>query len=83
MVNVYSTYMNFRFGQLVVLGKKPCFGKNREKTHAPLGHVSQLISWIIQAPAPPFPLFVLSFFFGGFGFATQVVYTATGLIVVV
>lgn len=36
-----------------------------------LGHILQLISWIIQAPAPPFPLFVISYFFGGFGFAMQ------------
>ncbi|KAF9650312.1 MFS general substrate transporter [Thelephora ganbajun] len=36
-----------------------------------LGHVCQLVSWIIQAPAPPFPLFVISYFLGGFGFAMQ------------
>ena len=34
-----------------------------------------MVSWIIQATAPPFPLFVISYFFGGFGFAMQVMLT--------
>jgi hypothetical protein len=42
------------------------------KDRSIIGHTSQLVSWIIQAPAPPFPLFVASYFFGGFGFAMQV-----------
>ncbi|KAJ7927608.1 MFS general substrate transporter [Mycena leptocephala] len=36
-----------------------------------LGALCQVVAYSIQAPAPPFPLFVLSFAFNGFGFAVQ------------
>ena len=48
------------------------FGELLENQPA-LGHACQLVSWVIQAPAPPFPLFVASYFLGGFGFAMQVI----------
>ncbi|KAI0066103.1 MFS general substrate transporter [Artomyces pyxidatus] len=36
-----------------------------------LGSVAPLIGYCLQAPAPPFPLFCLSFCFNGFGLALQ------------
>ncbi|KAJ7858331.1 major facilitator superfamily domain-containing protein [Mycena leptocephala] len=36
-----------------------------------LGALCQVIAFSLQAPAPPFPLFVFSFIFNGFGFAIQ------------
>lgn len=36
-----------------------------------LGAVSQIIAYAIQCPAPPFPVFVLSYFFSGFGISLQ------------
>ncbi|KAF7360330.1 MFS domain-containing protein [Mycena venus] len=36
-----------------------------------LGALLQVVAYSIQAPAPPFPLFVLSFTFSGFGLAVQ------------
>ncbi|KAJ7666160.1 MFS general substrate transporter [Mycena polygramma] len=36
-----------------------------------LGGLCQVVAYSIQAPAPPFPLFVLSFVFSGFGIAVQ------------
>ena len=72
MVNVYLTHTSVRFGQLVVFGMElnsPRFLESRPS----VGHACQLVSWIIQAPAPPFPLFVIAYFLGGFGFAMQVI----------
>ncbi|KAK7044710.1 MFS domain-containing protein [Favolaschia claudopus] len=36
-----------------------------------LGALLQIVGYSIQAPAPPFPLFVISFIFNGFGIAIQ------------
>ncbi|KAF8187037.1 major facilitator superfamily domain-containing protein [Mycena galopus ATCC 62051] len=36
-----------------------------------LGALLQVVAYSIQAPAPPFPLFVFSFVFNGFGIAIQ------------
>ncbi|KAK7039471.1 MFS domain-containing protein, partial [Favolaschia claudopus] len=36
-----------------------------------LGALLQIVGYSIQAPAPPFPLFVMSFIFNGFGIAIQ------------
>ncbi|KAK7012688.1 major facilitator superfamily domain-containing protein [Favolaschia claudopus] len=36
-----------------------------------LGNLLQLVAFCIQAPAPPFPLFVFSYIFNGFGLAVQ------------
>ncbi|KAK7039480.1 MFS domain-containing protein [Favolaschia claudopus] len=36
-----------------------------------LGALMQVVGYSIQAPAPPFPLFLLSFTFNGFGIAVQ------------
>ncbi|KAJ6470121.1 MFS general substrate transporter [Mycena vitilis] len=36
-----------------------------------LGALCQVVAYSIQAPAPPFPVFVLSFVFNGFGIAVQ------------
>jgi len=39
-----------------------------------LGAVLQVVAFSIQAPAPPFPLFVLSFSFNGLGASIQVLH---------
>lgn len=36
-----------------------------------LGAISQTITYAMQTPAPPFPVFVLSYFFSGFGLSLQ------------
>ncbi|KAK7044701.1 MFS domain-containing protein [Favolaschia claudopus] len=36
-----------------------------------LGAIMQVVGYSIQAPAPPFPLFLISFTFNGFGIAVQ------------
>ncbi|ESK84146.1 mfs transporter [Moniliophthora roreri MCA 2997] len=36
-----------------------------------LGSIFQLIAYIIQSPAPPFPVLVMSFFFAGLGLSFQ------------
>lgn len=74
MLNVYLNHTKLGFGQLVVLGKNHILEKVPEDSPV-VGHVSQLVAWIIQAPAPPFPLFVASYFLAGFGFAIQVMPT--------
>jgi len=79
MLNVYLAHTNFGFGQLVILGEKLRLERFMEDPPAS-GHVCQLVSWIIQAPAPPFPLFVISYFLGGFGFAMQVTPATSKLI---
>ena len=40
-----------------------------------IGAVSQIVSFIIASTAPPFPVFVFSFLFAGFGMALQVGFT--------
>lgn len=37
-----------------------------------LGSACQVIAYTIQAPAPPFPLFVIAFAINGFGIGLQV-----------
>ena len=37
-----------------------------------LGAVSQVVSYALEAPAPPFPVFVLGYFVQGFGISLQV-----------
>jgi len=36
-----------------------------------LGAISQCITYALQSPAPPFPLFVISYLFSGFGISLQ------------
>lgn len=37
-----------------------------------IGAVAQVIAYILTAPAPPFPVFILGFAINGFGVALQV-----------
>lgn len=41
-------------------------------THCYLGSVAQVIGYALEAPAPPFPVFVLGYAINGFGLALQV-----------
>lgn len=40
--------------------------------HGYLGSVAQVIGYALEAPAPPFPVFVLGYAINGFGLALQV-----------
>jgi hypothetical protein len=63
------------FGRMVVLGTR--FSGTSTHLLTPLrcaGALLQVVTYCIQAAAPPFPLFVLSFIFTGFGIAIQVCY---------
>ena len=36
------------------------------------GSLAQVVGYVLEAPAPPFPVFVLGYAFNGFGVALQV-----------
>lgn len=40
--------------------------------HCSLGAIAQVVGYVIEAAAPPFPAFVLGYFVNGFGLALQV-----------
>ncbi|KAL1714221.1 major facilitator superfamily domain-containing protein [Schizophyllum commune] len=54
----------------VYLSDKLGFGKTPD-AHASLGSVLQSIAYIMQIPAPVFPVFAVAFFFAGFGLSLQ------------
>ena len=47
--------------------------KTKNCSYAPsVGSSSLVVGYVLQAPAPPFPVFVLSYVVVGFGLALQV-----------
>ncbi|KAJ6545331.1 major facilitator superfamily domain-containing protein [Mycena capillaripes] len=62
------TSVGFLFGAIVNVHYADKLGFGRMIV---LGGLCMIVAYTVQAPAPPFPLFVLSFIFNGFGIAIQ------------
>jgi hypothetical protein len=72
MINVPLTD-RLGFGKMITLGTTCFFFFILDRAlNIATGSICQIIAYALQAPAPPFPVFVLSFVINGVGMAIQV-----------